>query len=49
VSQIVPKLFTGFSGEEVVKKKDFCFADRPALSLSFLDRTVEAQRPEKHR
>jgi hypothetical protein len=47
VSQIAQKLFAGFGCEEVVKNKSFKSAARPALSPSFLERTVAAQGPEK--
>jgi hypothetical protein len=49
VSHIIPKLFTVFAGELVVEKKSFKLRTAPALSNSFLDRTVEAQRPERRR
>jgi hypothetical protein len=49
VNQIIPKLFTDPSGEEIVQNKGFIFPVRRAPSSSFLDRTAAAQRPEKHR
>jgi len=47
VSEFTPSLFTEFGGEEVVENKSFKDRAPPALSNSFLDRTVEAQGPEK--
>jgi hypothetical protein len=49
VSQIIPKIFTGFAGEELVQNKSFKVREPFALFASFLDRTVVAQRPEKRR
>jgi hypothetical protein len=49
VSEFILKLFTAFAGEEVVQNKSFKLRATPALSASFLDRTVEAQRPERRR
>jgi hypothetical protein len=49
VYQIAPKLFTAFACEQVGENKSFKLRARPALSSSFLDRTVEAQRPEIRR
>ena len=49
MGQIAPKLFTVPRGEEVVENKSFKDRTRPALSPSFLDRTVAARRPETSR
>jgi len=47
VNHIAPKLFTAFGGQKVVKKEGFIFLIRCARSITFLDRTVAARRPEK--
>ena len=47
VSMFAPKLLTVFRCAKVVKNNAFLFPNHFALSSSFLDRTVEAQRPEK--
>jgi hypothetical protein len=49
VRDVAAKLFTVGRGEQVVQNKSFRFP-RPGRTLTaFLDRTAEAQRPEKRR
>ena len=47
MNEFTPKIFTDATGVKVVKNKGFLFVRRRARSHSFLDRTVEARRPEK--
>ncbi len=47
MSEFAPKLFTAAGGGSIVRNKGFNFARRAARSISFLDRTVAARRPEK--
>jgi hypothetical protein len=47
VSMFTPKMFTNGRGAEVVKNNTFRFRVRFPRSLSFLERTVAARRPEK--
>ncbi len=47
MNEFIPKIFTAWSGAKLVKNNGFLFIGPRARSHSFLDRTVEAQRPEK--
>ena len=47
MGQTAPKLFTISTGEKLVENKGFIFLIGRAASITFLDRTVAARRPEK--
>jgi hypothetical protein len=49
VRDLAAKLFTTGGGEQVVQNNSFRFKAHRLNFISFLDRTAEAQRPEKRR